>query len=175
MTIVLSLFATYEFLLHAALIARRVPSLHKSFRLFMILGLGFYGMTRLVQIVLLIGLFVLNFGDMSHTSENSALYWVGMMMTIALVVLQLYTFVIYRAIWRSTTGRRQTTQLKSHRLDASPDVLQNMELPANVVKSTQSSLEQHGKTFLYLLVPQLYAMAFIQYSFSVRTPADNEA
>jgi len=101
-------------------------------------------MTRLVQIILLIGLFVLNFGDMSHTSENSALYWVGMIMTIALVVLQLYTFVIYRAIWRSTTGKQQMTRLKSHNLDASPDVLKSMELPASVVKAIQLNLQQSG-------------------------------
>ena len=175
-TILLSLFATYEFLLYAALIARRVPSLHKCFRLLMILGLGFYAMTRLVQIVLLIGLFVLNFGDMSHTSENSALYWVGMMMTIALVVLQLYTFVIYRAIWRSTTGRRQTTQLKSHNLDASPDVLQNMELSPNVVKTTQLSLglDQLGKIFLYLLYHSFMFWHLISTTYLV-TPADNQA
>jgi len=110
----------------------------------MILGLGFYGMTRLVQIILLIGLFVLNFGDMSHTSEDSALYWVGMILTIALVVLQLYTFVIYRAIWRSTTGKQQMTRLKSHNLDASPDVLKSMELPASVVKAIQLNLQQSG-------------------------------
>ncbi len=110
----------------------------------MILGLGFYGMTRLVQIILLIGLFVLNFGDMSHTSEDSALYWVGMIMTIALVVLQLYTFVIYRAIWRSTTGKQQMTRLKSHNLDASPDALKSMELPASVVKAIQLNLQQSG-------------------------------
>ncbi len=126
----------------------------------MILGLGFYGTTRLVQIILLIGLFVLNFGDMSHTSEDSALYWVGMIMTIALVVLQLYTFVIYRAIWRSTTGKQQMTRLKSHNLDASPDVLKNMELPASVVKAVQLNLAQPGNIH-DLHTPQLHAFVFI--------------
>ena len=158
--LVLSSFATYEFLLYAALIARKVPSLHTSFRWLMILGLGFYGTTRLVQIILLIGLFVLNFGDMSHTSEDSALYWVGMIMTIALVVLQLYTFVIYRAIWRSTTGKQQMTRLKSHNLDASPDVLKNMELPASVVKAVQLNLAQPGNIH-DLHTPQLHAFVFI--------------
>ena len=131
--LVLSCFATYEVLLYAALIARKVPSLQKSFRWLMILGLGFYGTTRLIQIILLVGLFVLNFGDMSHTSEESALYWVGMIMTVALIIVQLYTFVIYRAIWRSTTSNQQMTRLKSHNLDASLDVTKSMELPPNTV------------------------------------------
>ncbi|KAL0032186.1 hypothetical protein WJX77_009606 [Trebouxia sp. C0004] len=110
----------------------------------LLFGLGFYGMTRLVQIILLIGLFVLNFGDMSHTSEDSALYWVGMIMTIALVLVQLYTFVIYRAIWRSTSGKLQMTRLKSHNLDASPDVLKNMELPRSRLASSVAQFELHG-------------------------------
>lgn len=135
--LVLSCFAAYEFLLYAALIARKVPSLQKYFCWLMISGLGFYGMTRVVQIVLLIGLFVLNFGSMSHTSQNSALYWVGMIMSVALVLLQLYTFVIYRAIWRSTTGKQQMQRLKSHNLELSTDVLKSMELPAAAVKNME--------------------------------------
>lgn len=133
--LVLSCFATYEFLLYAALISRKVPALQQSFRWLMLSGLGFYGMTRVVQIVLLIGLFVLNFGSMSHSAQDSALYWVGMIMTVMLVLLQLYTFVIYRAIWRSTVnhGKQQMTRLKSHNLD----VAKSMELPLAVVKATE--------------------------------------
>ncbi|KAL0025795.1 hypothetical protein WJX79_000604 [Trebouxia sp. C0005] len=105
-------------------------------------SLAFQVVMYALEIILLIGLFVLNFGDSSHTSKDSALYWVGMVMTIALVVLQLYTFVIYRAIWRSTTGKQQMTRLKSHNLDASPDVLKSMELPANIVKAIQLNTQQ---------------------------------
>ena len=104
--IVVSCFATYEFLLYAALIARKVPALQKCFRWLMIVGLGFYAMTRAVQLVMLIGLFVLGFGAMSHTSRNSALYWVSMALCAAVIVLQLYTFVIYRAIWQSTLAKQ---------------------------------------------------------------------
>ena len=100
--IVVSCFATYEFPLYAALISRKVRSLQKYFKVLMILGTTFYLVTRLVQIAILIGLFVLGFGPESHTSKSSAIYWVGLVMCLLLTVLQFYTLVIYRAIWKST-------------------------------------------------------------------------
>ena len=100
--IIVSCFATYEFLLYAALIARKTPLFQSWFKWLMISGLSFYFFTRVVQIILLLALFVLGFGPMSHTSKDSALYWVGLCMCIALMALQMYTFVIYKAIWDHT-------------------------------------------------------------------------
>ena len=128
--IVVSCFATYEFLLYAALIARKVPALQKCFRWLMIVGLGFYAMTRVVQLVMLIGLFVLGFGAMSHTSRNSALYWVSMALCAAVIVLQLYTFVIYRAIWQSTLAKQSPRQLAPSVLPA--DGVKRVELARTI-------------------------------------------
>ena len=128
--IVVSCFATYEFLLYAALIARKVPALQKCFRWLMIVGLGFYAMTRAVQLVMLIGLFVLGFGAMSHTSRNSALYWVSMALCAAVIVLQLYTFVIYRAIWQSTLAKQPAQPRHARHLATNV-------LPADGVKTVE--------------------------------------
>ncbi len=128
--IVVSCFATYEFLLYAALIARKVPALQKCFRWLMIVGLGFYAMSRVVQLVMLIGLFVLAFGAMSHTSRNSALYWVSMALCAAVILLQLYTFVIYRAIWQSTHAKQSARQLAPNDLPA--DGVKRVELARTI-------------------------------------------
>lgn len=128
--IVVSCFATYEFLLYAALIARKVPALQKCFRWLMLVGLGFYAMTRVVQLVMLVGLFVLGFGAMSHTSRNSALYWVSMALCAAVILLQLYTFVIYRAIWHSTHTKQSACQLAPNTLPA--DGVKRVELAKTV-------------------------------------------
>lgn len=103
--IITSCFATYEVLLYAALISRKVQALRRYFRCLTVLGLTLYGATRLLQTAMLISLFVFGFEPMSHTSRNSALYWVGLCMCIALSALQLYTFVIYKSIWRSTIAK----------------------------------------------------------------------
>jgi len=115
---------------YAALIARKVPALQKCFRWLMIVGLGFYAMTRVVQLVMLIGLFVLGFGAMSHTSRNSALYWVSMALCAAVIVLQLYTFVIYRAIWQSTLAKQSPRQLAPSVLPA--DGVKRVELARTI-------------------------------------------
>lgn len=63
-------------------------------------GLVFYGFTRVLQLVLLIGLFAGGYGYQHKTSKGIALWWTSLVMSTLLVVLQLYTFVIYRGIWR---------------------------------------------------------------------------
>ena len=103
--LIVSCFATYEFLLYACLISRRVFLLKSAFSPLLVSGLAFYFLTRLVQIVLLVGLFVLSYDSMRATQKTIALYWVSMVLCLALVVLQSYTFVIYHGIWKSTTAK----------------------------------------------------------------------
>lgn len=119
--LIVSCFATYEFLLYAALLSRKTLSLQKWFKPLMVVGLSFYGFTRLIQVMLLLALFILGFGPTSHASVESALWWVGLCMSCALMVLQLYTFVIYKAIWESTMQalplQGQLTQQKKGNLE----------------------------------------------------------
>ena len=109
--LIVSCFATYEFLLYFSLLSRKTHSLKSWFEPAMILGLLFYGVMRLVQVMLLLALFILSFGATSHDSSDSALWWVGLCMCIALMVLQLYTFVIYKAIWVSTKRQQALSTL----------------------------------------------------------------
>ena len=101
---IVSCFATYEFLLYAALIVRRTRLLKGLFYVLTSVGLAFYFLTRLVQLVLLIGLFVLSYEPMRNTQKNIALWWVCLMLCVMLTILQMYTFVIYRGIWHSTAN-----------------------------------------------------------------------
>lgn len=103
--IIFSCFATYEFCLYAALIARKVEALRVHFCWLFVTGLTLYGLTRALQTALLISLFVFAYGPMSHASEDRALYWVGLVLSGGLLALQLWTFVIYRAIWQSTKAK----------------------------------------------------------------------
>lgn len=108
-----SCFATYEFPLYAALIARKTQLLKRCFGFLIISGLSFYLLTRIVQLVLLIGLFTLSYTPMRNTQRNVALYWVSLVLSVCLVVLQLYTFVIYGQIWTKTSKFKQQ-QLPTH-------------------------------------------------------------
>ncbi len=99
-SVIVSCFATYEVLLYAALIARKMQAPTMVVKAIMAGGLGFYGFTRVLQLVLLIGLFAGGYSYQHETSKGTALWWTSLGMSILLVVLQLYTFVIYRAIWK---------------------------------------------------------------------------
>ena len=98
--VIVSCFATYEVLLYAALIARKAHAPTIVIKVIMAGGLGFYGLTRVVQLVLLIGLFAGGYRYQHETAKGTALWWTSLVMSALLVMLQLYTFVIYRAIWK---------------------------------------------------------------------------
>ena len=103
--LIVSCFETYEFLLYATLISRRVQALQSAFNALLVTGIVFYFLTRLAQLAILIGLFVLSYGPMQATSKTKALYWVSMVLCVALIFLQSYTFVIYYNIWKSTNRK----------------------------------------------------------------------
>ena len=100
--LIVSCFATYEFLLYATLISRRVQALQSAFNSLLVTGIVFYLLTRLAQLALLIGLFVLSYRPMQASSKTEALYWVSMALCVALMLLQSYTLVIYHSIWKRT-------------------------------------------------------------------------
>lgn len=114
LTVVISCFASYEFLLHAALICSSMPVLRRYFRWLTILGLGLYGATRFLQTFLLVVLFKVGFGPMNtskatlalpgHTKATIAVYWISMFMCIVITAQQLWKLVLYRNLWRSTTA-----------------------------------------------------------------------
>ena len=98
--IIVSCFATFEFLLYAALIARKLHAPVRITKCLMAAGLVLYGLTRPLQAVLLIGLFVAGYGLEVNTSKGLGLWWTSLVMSVLLSALQCYTFVIYFAIWR---------------------------------------------------------------------------
>ena len=134
--LIVSCFATFEFLLYASLIARRVNASVRVIKCIMATGLAFYGFTRLVQAALLIGLFVAGYGLEVSTSKGLGLWWTSLVMSVLLSALQCYTFVIYSAIWRRLGPAISTETATSSEDSASgpmcpmpQDMLDTNELP----------------------------------------------
>ncbi|KAK9838896.1 hypothetical protein WJX74_005448 [Apatococcus lobatus] len=111
--VILSCFATYEMLLYASLIARKVLKSVVVVKSIMAAGLAFYAFTRLIQAALLIGLFVASYGQENRTSKGRGLWWTSLIMCTLLSLLQCYTFIIYSAIWRHI-GRPRLPSLPQH-------------------------------------------------------------
>ena len=129
LTVVISCFASYEFLLHAALICSKMPVLRKWFRWLTIIGLMLYIATRLVQTFLIILLFVAGFNPMNtsqshdrpgdlekvpgHSAGTIAVYWIALFMCIVITAQQMWKLVIYRNLWRSTTAAAKPVRTSS--------------------------------------------------------------
>lgn len=129
LTVVVSCFASYEFLLYAALICSTMPVLRRYFRWLTILGFTLYGATRVLQTFLLVVLFKVGFGPMNtsrsqtardgrtpiagHTNGTIAVYWISMFMCIVITAQQLWRLVLYRNLWRSTTAAATPTRTSS--------------------------------------------------------------
>lgn len=99
--ICLDLFAAWEFALFACLVARKLRMPDMVVRALLIIGIIFYGLTRILQAVILGSLFAYGYAPLSHTSRNRGIYWGFFIMCILFAALQLYTFVIYKSIWHS--------------------------------------------------------------------------
>lgn len=125
--IIFSCFATFEFPLYLALISRKVQALGRHFSWLLIVSISFYGFSRMLQSAMLLSLFVYAFVPMSHSSKDKALYWVGLVMSLALSALQLWTFVIYYNVWHSTaTKAAHLTHHETHHGHALPSAVNKM-------------------------------------------------
>ena len=93
---ILDYFVCWEFALYLVLIAYRLKA--KVFWQQVLLGFAAvtYGVSRVVQLILVIGLFVLSFDRMK---PQPAIYYSMLILTIILIALQTYTGYIYWGIW----------------------------------------------------------------------------
>ena len=135
LTTVISCFASYEFLLHAALICSKMPVLRKWFRWLTIIGLVLYIATRLLQTFFIVLLFVAGYKPMNtsqtvavtaklngstasievpgHSAKTIAVYWIALFMCIVITAQQMWKLVIYRNLWRSTTAAARPVRTSS--------------------------------------------------------------
>ncbi len=92
---VLDLFATYEFGLYASLILRRLRAPTRLLQLSLAGGVGVYAVTRVVQFIILCGLFLGTF----DVEKGDKWYWITLVVTVLLVVIQNFTFIIYYGMY----------------------------------------------------------------------------
>ncbi|KAL0039355.1 hypothetical protein WJX79_004672 [Trebouxia sp. C0005] len=92
---VLDLFATYEFGLYASLILRRLRAPTRLVQLSLAGGVGVYAVTRVVQFIILSGLFLGTF----DVEKGDKWYWITLVVTVLLVVIQNFTFIIYYGMY----------------------------------------------------------------------------
>ena len=109
-------------LLYASLIARRLDVSTVVVKTIMAAGLGFYAFSRLVQLALLVGLFAAGYSHQHATGKGEGLWWASLILSILLVVLQCYTFVIYGSMWIRLGRPTHDLQLPSTalRVDGTP-------------------------------------------------------
>ena len=138
LTVVISCFASYEFLLHAALICSKMPVLHAWFYWLTLLGLILYSATRVLQTFFIVLLFKVGYGPMNtqnpttlfltQTSSSTnipipftagcsaatiAEYWIALFMAIVITAAQLWKLVVYRQLWHSTKAAAKPVRTSS--------------------------------------------------------------
>lgn len=84
MVLLIDLFATYEFLLYAALVMRRLQAPTARTRAVLVAGVWLYGLTRLVQLAALGTLFVGSVGRLGGECQ----YWLLLAVTTVLMLVQ---------------------------------------------------------------------------------------
>ena len=99
--ICIDLFASWEFALFILLVARKLNVNTQMLKGLLIIGIGIYFLTRCLQLAVLVSLFVYGYGPMSHTAHDRGVYWGFLLMIICFHLIQTYTYVIYRNVWRS--------------------------------------------------------------------------
>ena len=82
--LLIDLFATYEFLLYAALVMRRLQAPTARTRAVLVAGVWLYGLTRLVQLAALGTLFVGSVGRLGGECQ----YWLLLAVTTVLMLVQ---------------------------------------------------------------------------------------
>ncbi|KAL4430907.1 hypothetical protein ABPG75_006163 [Micractinium tetrahymenae] len=91
--------ATYEVLLFATLMARRLGASHAAVRAMLAAGIFIYAATRVLQLVVLIPFFKGSYGQLAGCGGLGV--WSAMLvLTSILLIIQAYTFRIYAGVWR---------------------------------------------------------------------------
>ena len=99
--VLLDCFATYEVLLYAGLVARRLKFPLAITKALLVVGVLVYGITRLIQIMLLIAIFIVSYQPMLQNG-HAAIYWIVVLGTGSLMFVQFYTLEIYRQMYVRT-------------------------------------------------------------------------
>ena len=92
---VLDLFATYEFGLYASLVLRRLRAPTYWVQVSLAVGVGVYAVTRVVQFIILCGLFLGTF----DVEKGDKWYWITLIVTVLLIIIQNFTFIIYYGMY----------------------------------------------------------------------------
>ncbi len=99
--ICIDLFASWEFVLFLTLVARKLKVNTAVVKSLLIIGITLYFLTRCLQFAILASLFAYGYQPMSHTARDRGVYWGFALMIICFHLIQTYTYVIYRHVWKS--------------------------------------------------------------------------
>ncbi|KAL4426374.1 hypothetical protein ABPG77_004668 [Micractinium sp. CCAP 211/92] len=91
--------ATYEVLLFATLMARRLGASHFAVRALLAAGIFIYAATRVLQLVVLVPFFKGSYGQLAGCG-GLGIWWAMLVLTSILLIIQAYTFRIYAGVWR---------------------------------------------------------------------------
>ncbi|KAL4430908.1 hypothetical protein ABPG75_006164 [Micractinium tetrahymenae] len=91
--------ATYEVLLFATLAARRLGASHAVVRILLFAGMTLYAATRVLQLAVLVPFFTGAYSQLAGCA-GLALWWAMLVLTAALLLIQVWTFRIYAGVWR---------------------------------------------------------------------------
>lgn len=99
--ICIDVFASWEFLLFLTLVARKLKVHTFVVKCLLIAGITAYFLTRCLQFAILASLFAYGYIAMSYSTYNRGIYWGFLVMIICFHIIQTYTYVIYRNVWKS--------------------------------------------------------------------------
>ena len=120
--ICLDLFAAWEFALFVCLVARKLQLPDYIVKGLLLVGITCYGLTRILQAVILGSLFAYGYQPLRHSSRNRGIYWGFFVMCLLFAVLQLYTFVIYKTVWLSINKAAARRRKSEHSMTGAASV-----------------------------------------------------
>ena len=111
---ILDYFVCWEFALYVFLVAHRLQFSLSIQKVVLTLAGITYGASRVVQAAIVLGLFILSGNRMK---SQPAIYWVMLLLSVVLVVLQTYTGYIYWAMWQRSRSNKQRRRLPLSRTE----------------------------------------------------------
>ena len=160
----------FEVLLYIALVLSRLRAPARVVRPCIVLALVVYTLSRVVQTTMLIQLFATGYARMQATASLRAVYWVSLVLALALSGIQCYTFYIYGQLYLRC-GRRPAAE-ESRRARPSR---QQRGVSKPVVPTRSASIDTTRSASIELMIPAGSGSLFTSGSFLLDTAASISA
>ena len=142
--VILDWHVTFEVLLYVSLLLSRLRVAARTTKAFIAAALALYGVSRIVQTVMLAHIFVVGAARMQHGSSSRAVYWISLLLVLALSGIQCYTFLIYGRLYMRC-GKRAPAPRPVLAKRSRSDILSTAELGPADGLSMQTPPQDLGK------------------------------